>query len=89
MTLKLTEEKKQNRLYKNIYLCIKLFEKLKTKIRFEIQVTANIVAGTLETDMIVGLSRHRQNYDPKLHYQIKHALTLFNGKITLKIIFNI
>ena len=46
MTLKLTEEKKQNRLYKNIYLCIKLFEKLKTTIRFAIQVTANIVAGT-------------------------------------------
>ena len=74
MTLKLTEEKKQK-----IYdLCTKLFEKSKPTIRYVAQVFGNIVASfpavplgplfyrALETDKIVGLKRHRQNYDAEI-----------------------
>ena len=74
LTLKLTKEKKQK-----IYdLCTKLFEKLKPAIRFVAQVIGSIVASfpvvrlgplfyrALETDKIVGLKRHRQNYDAEI-----------------------
>ena len=72
MTLKLTEEKK------NYDLCTKLFEKSKPTIRFVAQVNGNIVANFLavplgplfyrglETDKIVRLKRHRQNYDGEI-----------------------
>ena len=74
MTLKLTEEKKQN----FFDLCAKPFEKSKSTIRFVAQVIGNIVASfpaaplgplfyrALETDKIVGLKRHRQNYDAEI-----------------------
>ena len=74
MTLKLTEEKKQ-RIYD---LCTKLSEKSKPTIRFVAQVIGNVVASfpavplgplfyrALETDKIVGLKRHRQNYDAEI-----------------------
>ena len=71
MTLKSTEEKKQN-----IYdLCTKLFEKSKPTIQYAAQVIGSIVASfpavplgplvyrALEIDKIVGLKWCRQNYD--------------------------
>ena len=74
MTLKLTEEKNQQ-----IFdLCTKLFEKSKPTIRFVTQVIGNIVVSfaavplrplfyrSLETDKIVGLQKHRQNYDAQI-----------------------
>ena len=74
MTLKLTEEKKQ----KNYDFCTKPFEKSKPTIRFVAQVIGNIVASfaavplgpllyrVLETDKILGLKRHSQNYDTEI-----------------------
>ena len=74
MTFKFTEEKKQ----KNYDLCTKFFEKSKPTIRFVAQVVGNTVASfptvplgplfytALETDKIIGLKRHRQNYDAEI-----------------------
>ena len=71
MTLKLTEEKKQ----KTYDVRAKRFEKSKPTPQFAAEVIGNIVASflavslgpllyrALETDKIVGLKRHRQNYD--------------------------
>ena len=74
MTLKLTEMQKQK-----IYdLFTKLFEKSKSITRSGAQVIGNIVASfpavwlgplvyrALEIDKIVGLKRHRQNYDAEI-----------------------
>ena len=74
MTLKLTEVQKQK-----IYdLSTKLFENSKSTIRSVAQVIGNIVASfraerlgplvyrALEIDKIVGLKRHRQNYDAEI-----------------------
>ena len=70
----MTEEKKT----KKYDLCTKLFEKSKPTIRFVVQIIGNIVAslpamplgplfyGALETDRIVGIKRHRQNYDAEI-----------------------
>ena len=60
MILKLTEEKKE-RFY---HVCTKLFEKSKSTIRFVAQVISNYRA--LETDKIIGLKSHRQNYDAEI-----------------------
>ena len=97
MTLKLTEKKKQ----KFYELCTKRFERSKPKIRFVAQVVSIIVAslpavllrpliyGSLETDKIVGLKSHRQNCDAEINYQMKYAVSLFDGNITLKILSRI
>ena len=71
MTLKLTEEKKQN-----VYdFCTKRIEKPKPTIRFVAQVIGNIAASfpavplgplfyrVLETNKILGLKRDQHNYD--------------------------
>ena len=70
----MTEEKKQK-----IYdLCTKLFQKSKPTTPFVALGIGNIVAGflavplgplfdrALETDKIVGLKRHRQDYDVEI-----------------------
>ena len=71
MTLKLTEEIKQ----KIHDVCTKHFEKSKPTIRLVAQIIGNILASlpavilgplfyrALETGKIVGLKRHRQNYE--------------------------
>ena len=74
MTLKLTEEKKQN-----IFdLCTKLFEKSKPTVRFVAPVISSIVASfpavplgplfyrALETYKIVRQKKHRHNYDAEI-----------------------
>ena len=45
----------------------------------------------LEIDKILVLKGHRRNYDGEieLSYQMKHAMNLFGGNITLKILFRI
>ena len=65
MTLKLTEEKKQK-----IYdLCTKLFEKSKPTMwfaSFPAVPLGPLFYRALETDKIVGLKGHRQNYDDEI-----------------------
>ena len=72
VTFRLTEEKKNK---KCLTFVPNFFKKSKATIRFVAQVLGNIISSlsalplgplfhrTLETENIVGLKRHRQNYD--------------------------
>ena len=84
----------------NIFdLCTKRFDKSNPKIWFVVQVIGNIAVSytsvpigplfyrSSELEKIVGLKRHRQNYDADIEFSMKHAVNLFDGNITLKINF--
>ena len=75
MTLKLTEEKKQT--IGNIIAS------------FPTEPLGPLFHRALETNKIVGLKRQRQNYTLKFNYQMKYAVNLFGGNLTLKILFRI
>ena len=54
-----------------------------------IQLSGPSFYRALETDKIVGLKRHKQNYDIEIELSNEACSELTGGNITLKIIFNI
>ena len=86
-------QKKKTKIYD---LCTKLFGKSKPTIQFVAQVIGNIVASfpavplrplsyrALETDEIVGLKRHRQNFDAEIELSNKACSELVWWKHNIK-----
>ena len=77
------------------------YKKSKSTILLVAHVIGNIVAsfsavplrplfyGVLETDKIVGLKRHRQNYYAEIELSNEACSEFVGGNITLKILFRI